>query len=76
MDKADPSQIQELKEAFVCLFEKLTPAARLGFVYGITTRPDFFGNTVEEVCAQMYTRVARDTVYYGLMSQRLNRCFM
>lgn len=75
IDNASATQISELKQAFVCLFEKLTPAARLSFVYGVTSHSELFGGTAEEVCTKMYVRCAKDTVYYGLVSRHLNRCF-
>lgn len=72
---ANKTQIEELRNAFVKVYEKLTPNARLNFIRNIVTKPMLFGETAEAVCTTLYATIPKDFIYYGLIAQRLNRRF-
>ena len=72
---ASDDQTEELRNAFMKLYAKLTPHARLNFIRGVVTKPILFGATVEAVCTALYQNNSKDIVYYGFMAQRLNKCF-
>ena len=72
---ASKDQTEELRNAFMKIYDKLTPHARLIFIRGVVAKPTLFGNTVEAVCTALYQNNSKDIVYYGFMAQRLNKCF-
>lgn len=75
LNTASIEQRNIFKEALLKLYDKLPVSERLNFVFDITQYPILFGKTVEDVCSVVYSKCQKDVIFYGLMSQRLNKLY-
>jgi hypothetical protein len=72
---APDKQQHELIDAISRVFAKLNVAGRFEAIRGLSETGTLFGGDALRICDVLYKNADKDTVYYGMLANRLNTLF-